>query len=180
MENGSNAYAAATTSGVSFDHIKQWSAVGQSVSGIFADIKGGIKVNGYDGELIAILMRNGTTMSVSLAKINAGNTPGSSYAESVSGSWSAILTYDNNNVPKMLDGTVYFPLSMAPGDFDKDGFKNEIAVAYSTRAAIGYTVLQITHTGSTSQDADFSVSVMKADIAYKYKYNSYYEHQKRG
>ena len=174
LENGANAYAAADDGSIRFDYSTQWRTVGQGVSGAFVDAKAGITVKGYDGELAAILMRDGENFSVHLAKINAGSTSGSSYAESVSCSWSG-TTGSSGNVPKMLDGTIYFPLSMAVGDFNGDGYTNEIAVVDSNRIAVHYRVLQISHTGSTSQDASFSVSVLSNGDVGSYGYGGWYE-----
>lgn len=141
------------------------------LGGINIDIKAGITVKGYDGELVALLNRNGEKFSVYLTRLNTNNKD-YSYQELLSASWSG-TTGSSGNVPKMLDGTVYFPLSMAAGDFDGDGFVNEIAVVDSNRIAVHYRVLQITHTGSTSQDAAFSVSMLSNGDVGSYGYGGW-------
>ena len=93
-----------------------------------------------------------------------------SYADrAVSGTWSA--TISSGDVPKMFDGTVYFPVSMTVGDFNNDGYKNEIVVAYSDRTAARYVVLQITHTGNTATDSSFTVSTLSSGDAGTYDYS---------
>ena len=150
-------------------------------NGYLIDTKSGIKAKGHDGELVAFLRRNGKTINLNLGNFHVSAQSNQAIAQTnlLSASWSATLTLDDNNVPKMSDGTVYFPVSMVVGDFDNDGYKNEIAVAYSTKSAIGYTVLQITHTGSSPTDANFSISVLKSEIVTTYSYAGS-SHKERG
>lgn len=128
------------------------------------DVKGGMRVKGYDGEVTAYLFRNGNKINLYLGDVNRDSNPWTSYAEEAdSGKWTPVLTYAKDNMPTMLDGTVYFPLSMAVGDFNHDGYKNEIVVVYSTRSVVGYTVLQVTKRDNDPNNASFNVNVFKID-----------------
>ena len=157
---------------VTMNSIRLRSPSSDSYTGSVVDAEAGITVKGYDGELVALLMRDGETFSVYLAKVSADSNPASSNAELVSGSWSA-TTGSSGNVPKMLDGTIYYPLSMAVGDFDNDGYANEIAVVNTNRIAVHYHVLQISHTGSSAKDANFSVSVLNNGDVGSYGYGGW-------
>ena len=129
-------------------------------------------VNGYDGEVTAYLMRSGATLSVYMGYVYPDNTAYASNAQRADGSWSTTITSD---VPTMLDGTVYIPVSMTVGDFDNDGYKNEIAVAYSDRAAVRYVVLQATQTSSSPIYSGFALNVLNNGDVGSYNYNTYYE-----
>ena len=72
----------------------------------------------------------------------------------------------------MLDGTVYFPVSMTVGDFNNDGYKNEIAVVYSDRIAVRCAVLQVTLQGDNEGGGGFNVSVLKNYTVDTYNYTS--------
>lgn len=106
------------------------------------DVKGGMSVKNYDGEVTAYLFRASNTIHLYLGNVRRESDPVSICAvKADSGEWSASVA--DADLPKMLDGTPYFPASMAVGDFDHDGYKNEIVVVYSDRSAVHYSVLQI-------------------------------------
>gem|GEM_PF-2861282 len=152
---------------------------GDDTKGLLVDVKGGMTVKGYDGEVQAYLMRDGGTIKLYVGYVSMGDDIYSTYANEAdnSGSWTPVLTYVDDNMPTMFDGTVYFPLSMAVGDFDNDGYKNEIVVAYSTKTVVAYTVLQVTKKDTApeySHYASFNVNVLKVDDEVdKYDYWSF-------
>ena len=144
------------------------------ISGYLGGVKAGIKVKGYDGELVAFLTRDHVNdyarihlylgyVSYGTAAADARVTP------VVSGSW--LKTLALADVPVMFDEMIYFPISMAVGDFNNDGYANEIVVVETDRNAIHYNVLQISHTGSTPKDARFSVSEFQRGDVGSYIYN---------
>ncbi|MBR1437377.1 MAG: hypothetical protein IJ587_02450, partial [Synergistaceae bacterium] len=145
-----------------------------SENGYLVGTKSGITVKGYDGELVAFLRRNGETFSLNLGKfqVSASSDQAIARTDLLECSWSG-TTGSSGNVPKMLDGTIYYPLSMAAGDFDNDGYANEIAVIDTNRIAVHYHVLQISHTGSTSDDAKFSISVLNNGNVDTYNYGNW-------
>ena len=171
VDNGYE-YVVADSGGVNIDHSSNMIVAGEGITGNLIDAKAGLKVKGYtESELVAYLMRNGENFSVRLAIINTNRTSAPSYADTTLASWSS-NTGDSGNVPKMLDGTVYFPLSMAVGDFDNDGYTNEIVVVDSNNTAVHYTVLQVTHTGYASFSPSFAINVLnKGDVGI-YNYGS--------
>lgn len=139
-------------------------------------------VKGYDDEVTAFLMRDGATLKLQLGYVSLGsdiyttyaNTSESDSTAADSGTWTT--TISDGDVPKMLDGTVYFPASMAVGDFDNDGYKNEIAVVYTDRTAARYVVLQVTQRNPEPEYvhyASFNVSVLKSDTVETYYYGDY-------
>ena len=140
------------------------------------DVKGGMTVKGYDREVTAYLFRNGETINVYLGDVDLSSPSDdwyTTYAEkAVSGTWSG-NTGLSGNVPKMLDGTVYFPVSMAVGDFDGDGYKNEIAVVFTNRIAVRYVVLQVTHTTDASDYSSFTISTLSNGDVDSYGYGDW-------
>ncbi|MBQ9573980.1 MAG: hypothetical protein IJR27_01740, partial [Synergistaceae bacterium] len=146
-----------------------------AISGNLVGVKAGIKVKGYDGELVAILFRDGATVRLHLGCVNYGTAAADAYVTPVasgstpatSSSWSKTL----NMVPTMFDGTVYFPVDMAAGDFNNDGYADEIVVVETDTVAIHYNVLHISHTGSTPKDARFSVSLLRDGEVGRYDYS---------
>ena len=163
---------AAVSSDLRLDHTGRLRTAGEGITGNLIDAKSGIIAKGYSGgELVAYLMRNGENFSVHLAIIYPGSTPEAAYADTTLASWSG-NTGDSGNVPKMLDGTVYFPLSMAVGDFDNDGYMNEIVVVDSNNTSVHYTVLQVTHTGAAPSYPSFAINVLNKGDVGTYNYGS--------
>ena len=152
-------------------------AVGGGEGGVITDnplvdVKGGMTVKGYDREVTAYLFRNGETINLYLGyiQIGSGDNWNETYSDyAVSGSWSG-KTGGSDNVPKMFDGTVYFPVSMAVGDFDGDGYKNEIVVVFTNRVAVRYVVLQVTHTTDAPDYSSFTVSTLNNGDVDSYNY----------
>ncbi len=137
------------------------------ISGKLVGVKAGIKVKGYDGELVAFLFRDGATVRLHLGCVNYGTAAADAYVTPAApDTWSKTL----NMVPTMFDGTVYFPVDMAAGDFNNDGYADEIVVVETDTVAIHYNVLHISHTGSTPKDARFSVSLLRDGEVGRYDY----------
>ena len=154
---------------------------GDLVKGILLDVKSGMTVQGWKYEVTAYLTSDGETINVTLGDVGPDDNDYDEFAFSGlvdSGSWSTTL-YDDS-VPKMFDGTVYFPVSMTVGDFDNDGYKNEIAVVYSDRTAVRYVVLQVTHPSNDPYDYNFNVSVLQNDTVDTYNYYGDGQYQARG
>ncbi len=146
---------------------------GDLVKGILLDVKGGMTVKGWKYEVTAYLTRDDKTINVTLGYASPDDNDDDAFAFSVLadfGSWSTTL--NDSDVPKMLDGTVYFPVSMTVGDFNNDGYKNEIAVVYSDRTAVRYAVLQVTLQGDNEGGGGFNVSVLKNDTVDTYNYTA--------
>ncbi|MBQ3456213.1 MAG: hypothetical protein IJG36_07230, partial [Synergistaceae bacterium] len=102
---------------------------GDLVKGVLLDVKSGMTVKGWKHEITAYLTRDGETINVTIGNAGPDDNDYDDFAFSGlvdSGSWSTTLS--DSDVPKMFDGTVYFPVSMTVGDFNNDGYKNEIAV----------------------------------------------------
>ena len=69
---------------------------------------------------------------------------------------------------------------MAVGDFDNDGYANEIAVTETDTAAIHVHVLRITHTGSNSTDPQFSITPYYEAEVDRYVYGGYDNYRRKG
>ncbi len=157
---------------LNIDHHNVLNRIGQGNTGTGTNlikVKAGINVKGYDGELVASLMRSGENFTVYLSAVNIGKDSSASAVQPASGSWTG-STGNSGNVTKLMGGTVYFPLDMAVGDFNNDGYANEIVVVDTNRIGVHYKLIQITHTGSTSKDAAFSIKQISGGDAGGYDY----------
>ena len=102
-------------------------------------------IKGYNGEITAYFVRNGGTIKVYVGYVNWDDEhPWASYADIASSGSISWTTDGSDNIHKMLDETVYFPISMMVDNFDNDGYKNDIVVVFTNRVTVlRYAVLQV-------------------------------------
>ena len=96
-----------------------------------SDIKAGMTVKGFDGEVIAFCTKNneGDRVQVNFAEVHADDsTLGISINALPHVVRSIAIAGSDGALPKMFDGQVYSSVSMAVGYFDGDGYANEVVV----------------------------------------------------
>ena len=71
----------------------------------------------------------------------------------------------------MFDGTKHCPVSMAVGDFDGDGYKNEVVVVWSDTAAVYFTVRQLNY-----DNGGFSLKRLGGGRVHEYDYENRPDH----
>ncbi|MBQ7733439.1 MAG: SYNERG-CTERM sorting domain-containing protein [Synergistaceae bacterium] len=74
-----------------------------------------------------------------------------------------------DNCPKMSDGTYHFPASIAAGDFDNDGYRNELALTWSDVDHVYLKVVQLSYDTGTNQ---YSLKEIYSSTIHDYEYGS--------
>ena len=133
------------------------------------EVKNGITVSSSDIALSAVLVRDGAAATVYFVTLDV--TPDKAAVRAISnkdgGLLSRSVTINKDVLPTMADGTPHFPVSMAVGDFDNDGYKNEVALAWSDIDHVNLEVLQLSFDGT-----QFSVGLMYSSTVYNYTYDN--------
>ena len=121
-------------------------------------------VKGYDCEITAYLVRDGGTIKVYVGYVNRDDEHlWASYAYIASSGSISWTTGGSDNVHKMLDGTVYFPVNMAVDNFDN-------------RGTVRYAGLQVTHPSDNPYDYNLAVSVLHNGDVDSYGYGDWIQY----
>lgn len=120
--------------------------------GTMNDIKAGMTVPGFDGEIVAFCSRpildgKANRMYVNFAEVHADDSELGISIKAITPEWSDLIAQDGK-VPQMYDGVQYCPVKMAVGDYNGDGYTNEFVVVWSDTAAVYYTVRQLNYDSS--------------------------------
>ena len=104
-----------------------------------------ITVEGFDGELVAEAYYVNSKLSLlftSATKSDDGNPVFSSEITSLTSKWS-------NFTASKIGGKSYMPVSIAVGDLDGDGYRNEVALITEDVSGVFLSILQISYSNGS-------------------------------
>ncbi|MBR0278745.1 MAG: hypothetical protein IJQ75_02025 [Synergistaceae bacterium] len=127
-------------------------------------IENGMTVKGADGYISAVLVRDISGPHVYFAKILNDD----SYdTEKIPCDYSQTIA--DESMPKFSDATIHFPASIAAGDFNNDGYRNELALTWSDIDHVYLRVLQLSYNTGTKQ---YSLNEIYSSTLHDYEYDS--------
>lgn len=146
---------------------------------VYNGVLAGLQVmsaKGLNGDVIAEVVRNNENVAV-LQFLLSGDldpdNPSHKYF-SVSRSYNTSIHCTLDETPKMMDGTMYFPISVTAGDFDYDGCDNELAVVWSDINAVHVKVFSLTYTAARMSARTMAVdTIYESSFTYNYPASSW-------
>ena len=130
-------------------------------SRIASDIKAGMTVPGYDGEVIAFCTKERERAELNFMTMGK-NEWGTNSLTPIPQAWSVKVAY-NGTVAQMYDGKKYFPVSMAVGDYDGDGYKNEAVIVCSDTKGVYFWDFKLTYA-----NGGFSLGLQSSGTPFMY------------
>lgn len=126
-----------------------------------SDVKAGIKLPGFDGEVIAFCTKEGERAELNFMTMGK-NEWGTNSLTPIPQAWSVKVAY-NGTVAQMYDGKKYFPVSMAVGDYDGDGYKNEAVIVCSDTKGVYFWDFKLTYA-----NGGFSLGLQSSGTPFMY------------
>ena len=137
-----------------------------SLSAVPSEIENGMTVkgiDGYDGYISAVLVRENAAPHLYFVKIS-GDAYG---AVKIPCDYSQ--TIPDDSLPKFSNGNSFFPASIAAGDFDNDGYRNEVALTWSDIDHVYVRVVQLSYDTGSKQ---YSLKEIYSSTVHDYEYSS--------
>ncbi|MBQ6666261.1 MAG: hypothetical protein IJM68_11815, partial [Synergistaceae bacterium] len=133
-----------------------------NLSGVPSEIENGMTVKGIDGYISAVLVRENATPHLYFAKLETAADVSKIPCE-------YSQTIPDDSLPKFSDGNPFFPASIAAGDFDNDGYRNEVALTWSDIDHVYARVVQLSYDTGSKQ---YSLREIYSSTVHDYEYSS--------
>ena len=129
-------------------------------------IENGMTVKGNDCYISAVLVRDSSGPHVYFVQTLEDDSDSNDTAK-IPCDYSQTIA--DESMPKLSDATIHFPASIAAGDFDNDGYRNEVALTWSDVDHVYLRVLQLAYDTGTNQ---YSVNEIYSSTIHDYEYDS--------
>lgn len=107
----------------------------------------GITVDGFDGELVAEAYYNNSELSLVFTSVTKGDDGNPVFSNSFTSSWRSFTA-------SKIGGQPYMPASIAVGDLNSDGYRNEVALITEDVSGVFLSIIQLSYAnGSFSRTA---------------------------
>ena len=129
-------------------------------------IENGMTVKGTDCYISAVLVRDSSGPHVYFVQTLEDDSDSNDTAK-IPCDYSQTIA--DEIMPKLSDATIHFPASIAAGDFNNDGYRNELALTWSDIDHVYLRVLQLSYNTGTNQ---YSLNEIHSSTLHDYEYDS--------
>ena len=151
-----------------------WKALNRSLdNNVITDIKNGMTAKSSNLNISAVLVQEKANVHVYFVALQEDSS-GSLGVTAIPCEYSQAIPDDS--LPAFLpnqneSATTNFPAAIAIGDFDNDGFKNEVALVWSDIDHVYLRVIQLVHDGTDLNDTQFSAREIYSSTIHDYDYS---------
>lgn len=156
----------------SLDYNKTDSTNWKSPKAVY-DRKAGLIVNGFNGELSCYVVADETTNYpiVRLGVTAVVKSSDATLKTYEAGNKTFQLNAENTPRLKGTQNRYYVATGFDIGDFNYDGYKNEIALVYMDMKNVYLKVLQVVHKGSNENEVSFTINELSSSTIHTVNYS---------